>query len=235
MLNTKCDVQSGLKIALTLWLILFSHFVISKDDVQFNLEEEKDAERFNSFVFETRLCMSESSKGMLSQGVRDSTEIVKFSMGACSNPLSSFMKNNLHRPAGEVDAFITAIAYDELKNIPGLKLQNSKKSHKWNSSAELIGVLGYGDFKNCCFQGKTVKDKYVFLKLQDKVDVISEFEDDEFEPNFKDVDKVQLGLGDDIFKKVKVGHKVTVLCKSLWFGSTGHYALPVYCSEPTIK
>ncbi len=145
------------------------------------------------------------------------------------------MKNNLHRPAGEVDAFITAIAYDELKNIPGLKLQNSKKNYQWNDSATFSGVLGYGDFKNCCFQGKTVKDKYVFLELRDKFDVFSEFENDELEPNLKDVDKVQLGIGSEIFKKVKVGHKVTVFCKSLWFGSTGHYALPVYCSEPTVK
>ncbi len=85
MLNS--HAHHSLKIALTLWLILFSHFVFSKDDIEFHLEEERDAERFNSFVYETRLCMSEASKGMLSQGVCDSNQIVSFSMSACGNPL----------------------------------------------------------------------------------------------------------------------------------------------------
>lgn len=89
-------------------------------------------------------------------------------------------------------------------------------------------------FDDCCVGGQETKQRYFFIRLERKIDIISQF-NDETEKTMKGVELVQLGAKQADLGNLKEGQTITVSCKDLWYGNTGHYALPAYCTEAKIK
>jgi zinc-ribbon domain len=104
---------------------------------------------------------------------------------------------------------------------------NSMVRLKWDAPATLNGILESGVFDNCCVNGEASKQKYIFLRLDNKIGIEPNGED---EPGMENVDAIQLG---GTLPSFRDGQHIVVKCKQVWAGNTGHYALPVYCNEPT--
>ncbi|MDD2720842.1 MAG: zinc ribbon domain-containing protein [Gallionella sp.] len=100
---------------------------------------------------------------------------------------------------------------------------------KWEAPATLSGTLASGVFDNCCVNGEASKQKYIYLRPDSKVSIEP---NDEDEPGIENVEAIQIG---GIFPNVRDGQHIVVQCKQVWPGNTGHYALPVYCNEPTVQ
>ncbi len=100
----------------------------SADDLQYDIQDQRNAATFKQLIWQTRSCMNEGAQAMLVQGARDSSTIATFVQNTCGNSLAGFMGQTLQRPTAEVGAFIQAMAYDELNQIPGLSRPGSAAS-----------------------------------------------------------------------------------------------------------
>jgi hypothetical protein len=215
-------------------LIVAGRPAVAADDLKHDVKDERNAAVFNQFLEYTSSCMNSRARAMLLQGVRDSAEIINFVQKSCDGPLSNFMQNTLKRPSKEVGAFVLALAHEELKIIPELTRSINPrtivKKLDWGKPAALNGTFGIGTFNSCCVAGKESKQTYFFIRLENKVDVISDV-NDETEPTMQNVDTIELGVKAADVRALKVGQEIAVSCKALWFGNTGGYALPVYCTD----
>jgi TPR repeat protein len=130
-------------------------------------------------------------------------------------------------------------AYAKLKKIMTEKnkfIDVMPKSTDWNSTVTLTGKYYLKKFNNCCFFGKEKTENYHHLQLSSSINIIDNSDDIESLYNIK---QVQIAYIDSASKKVdflgiKNGDFITIRCENLWEGNTGHYALPVYCNNPTI-
>ena len=89
-----------------------------------------------------------------------------------------------------------------------------------------------GSFENCCFEGKVIQEKYYFLRLQSPITLDK---DPSFEPLMEHLQMVSVGIDDPLPPEISVGGLVTVQCKNIWFGATGHYPLPAACVFATFQ
>lgn len=205
------------------------------DDLQYDVQESQKEEAFKKLTWDTRSCMSEGVKVLLMQGARDSEMIASWVQKTCGGALTQYMTQNLGRPENETQDYIQTLAYREINHTPGLQhidasLTNSRQQYKWGLPALLEGTIHSGTFNNCCISGKSTKQKYYFIRLKEATEIIGQ-DNDESEPSMSNVRTIQLGEEFADFRKLKIGQKVSVSCKELWYGNTGHYALPAYCSE----
>jgi hypothetical protein len=133
-------------------------------------------------------------------------------------------------------------AYAKLKNFMTEKnklIDVMPKSIDWNSSVTLTGKYYLKKFKDCCFYGKEKTESYHHLQLSNSIDIIDNSGDIENIYDVKEVQIAKYSYIDSSSKKVnflgiKNGDFITIRCENLWEGNTGHYALPVYCNNPTI-
>jgi hypothetical protein len=100
---------------------------------------------------------------------------------------------------------------------------------KWEAPATLNGTVESGVFEDCCVNGEASKQKYIFLRLDKKIGIEHKDKD---EPAMEDIDAIQLG---GTLSNFREGQHIVVTCKQVSPGNTGHYALPVYCNEPTAQ
>lgn len=101
-------------------------------------------------------------------------------------------------------------------------------SLSWDASPTLTGTVKADFFENCCVNGEATKEKYIFLKLDKHINLAGPSAD---YSTLTDVESIQIGPRSSDFRE---GEHITLKCKQLWEGNTGHYALPVYCNEPEV-
>jgi hypothetical protein len=68
---------------------------------------------------------------------------------------------------------------------------------------------------------------YHAVRLSKPVNMIGG-KDEGADPTMRGIQEIQLEQGAR-FKGARTGERIAVRCSSLWYGNTGHYALPVYC------
>lgn len=207
-------------------------------DLNYDAKEQQKMAVFNELNWRAHSCMSQGARRLLAQGVRDSATIAEYLEKNCGGELLAYMTMTMKRPEIEVRGFIKVMAYDELNDVPGLTRSIpvvSEEKLEFGKPAILNGIFNIGTFENCCAAGKGTKQKYYFIQLKKKTEVISQI-NDETEPTMQSVEVIQLGgVATTNFRKISKGTKITASCKDLWYGSNGHYALPVYCTDANIK
>ena len=129
-------------------------------------------------------------------------------------------------PSAELPAGFTL---DKPQGTPDSNLE--KKF--WYKPTKLEGVYHKKTFMNCCFQGLERKDNYNDLQLSNPVDVIPAAGDTTAKQLA--VTNIQISYSKNMMNGVKDGDKISVKCKTLWEGNTGHYALPVYCDAESVE
>ncbi len=123
---TQARAFAGVAIAVVMASVMRPAF--SANDLQYDIQDQRNAATFDQLIWQTRSCMNEGARAMLVQGARDSSTIARFVQNACGGPLAGFMTQTLQRPNAEVTAFVQAMAYDELNRIPGLSRSGSSSS-----------------------------------------------------------------------------------------------------------
>ncbi len=89
------------------------------DDLRFDQRAaDKDA-TLRQLTIDTRLCTRDAAQTMLRAGSRDSNQIVAFATKLCSPSLTAFLTAQGQR-SDIVEAYVRALAYEELTHIPGL-------------------------------------------------------------------------------------------------------------------
>jgi len=111
------------------------------------------------------------------------------------------------------------------------KTKNTAGGLKWNAPTTLSGVLKSGVYTDCCNNGEGRTENYLFLHLDSKV-TMTQGDDADEEPGIDGVENIELGFAS--IPNVNEGQHIVVACKQIWFGNTGHYALPVFCEEPKL-
>lgn len=101
----------------------------------------------------------------------------------------------------------------------------------WEAASTFVGTVHRATFGDCCTNGKEIPTQYAYLLLGQPIDIRAT-PGDEIEAAKSDVMRLQLGSSKAGTAPPDGAH-VAVTCQSLWAGITGHYALPVYCNEPT--
>lgn len=218
--------------------------VAAAGDLKYDQNATDKASIFRSVESQTQSCMYDAVRAQLRMGTRDSGQVIMFAVQACGGALWKFLFDGWdpkmrHPTNEEIAGRLYDMAMDELRRVPGLSIElppaNGAQSLNWNMPATLVGTLQTGTFSNCCFNGKAIKDKYYFVRLEEKIAVNGRPNDD-VEPPLQGVQMIQLGgINAANFPSARVGAKVSVICKELWPGNTGHYALPVYCSDARVS
>lgn len=114
--------------------------------------------------------------------------------------------------------------------------KNTKSNSKqpalveWNKRVVVSGTVLQGEFDNCCINGESKKDRYLYLKLDKPMNINSPTR--AFEPSLKGVVNIQISSN---AANDYIGQAVSVECKQIIYGVTGRYALEVYCDKANIK
>lgn len=114
----------------------------------------------------------------------------------------------------------------------GLFLQQKgifDRGYQFDKPAQFTGTFHQGVFENCCTNGESVNTPYFYLTLPKEATF-----NGGINGTFKQSD-IQIERIVNAFSSVRDGQTITVVCKDLWEGTTGHYALSVYCKDPSIK
>ncbi len=114
-------VQLVLKWLLAATAIAFTGLAISADLIFDQKTADEDA-TFRELRVDASSCMNESARVMLRMGERESERIVAFQMQACASHLVQYLSDKLGQPSAVAVAYAQAMAYAELKRIPGLSL-----------------------------------------------------------------------------------------------------------------
>jgi len=102
----------------------------------------------------------------------------------------------------------------------------------WYTSAKLHGSLYQDSFQNCCTDGNPVTSTYIGINLETPIDILDSTDS---AGTLKGTGRIQIGIDHAVAASmIRNSSKVEVKCKALEQGTTGHYALPAYCSEPNI-
>lgn len=209
-----------------------SHQAKAAADLQYDLHEQQRQNIFDQMIMDARICMHDAIKNMLQIGSRDSTQILNNTEKLCNTALIANRKVFAPTlPESDLRLMLKTFAMKELNAVPGL-------SHKlplrpqiaWDQQqVTLRGIVHKGVFEECCFDGETRQSNYYYLALKDKIDIIAR---NRFELQMTDLDSIQLGGTMDAMKE---GQSLTVICKEVHYGNTGHYAMSAYCTDPKIK
>lgn len=226
-------------------------------DLQYDAAGQQRQRMFNEMLMDAQACMHDAVRTRLQQGARDSTEIIDFAQMVCSGVIVAnsavFMPSV---PKTEVQEMMRAMATRELNSVPGLSRKPTEpqsapslsrrttvagsvpyapptaprhRQINWNEKqVTLKGVVHKGVFDDCCYQGASQKSAYYYLTLKEKVDIVDRDGEDELIPN---LDAIQLG---GKLNATKEGQSVTVVCKEIVYGASGHYAMPAYCDDAKI-
>jgi hypothetical protein len=89
--------------------------------------------------------MADASKAMLRMGNRDSSQIVLFAKKVCGNALTTYLSGQGRLSAKDADAFIEALAYDQLSGIPGVQYRPAAEAQKNEKDGYVVAV---GAFAN---------------------------------------------------------------------------------------
>lgn len=151
----------------------------------------------------------------------------------------SYLYLSTHKNSVLLNASGASTFVSKCSQFPGINRLNPHPADpqqlEWGKSAMLKGTLRSGKFTNCCVFGKETKQRYSFIRLEKPADIISRI-DDEAEPAMRNVQAIQLGgEANTDFNSMKEGQQIMVSCKELWYGNTGHYALPAYCNEAKVE
>jgi len=234
----KTKRQTTITRSILLGILLLAPIFAKAADLTYDWLAEQRKEALREWIFQTRACMASGTQSKLWEGMRDSEKIMDWVVNACGGHLGRVLTEGMGRPKAETDLFLRAMAQAELNRIPGLRRSTptpaSRQQVEWNKPATLSGTFHSGSFDACCEKGQPIRSRYFFIRLPNKLDVISQ-EDSEFSPTIRNVETVQLGVSAASFGNVKEGQAITVSCKPLWFGNTGHYALPVYCRDASLR
>jgi hypothetical protein len=68
----------------------------------------------------TRVCMHDSIKMRLTRGGSDNEEISNFAISTCGGAMRAFAESVKEWPRDTVEPMLRAIAYNEMRKIPGL-------------------------------------------------------------------------------------------------------------------
>lgn len=69
---------------------------------------------------DTRECMYDSVRMLVTQGIRDNAYIANWAASACSVPMRAAAGAIKEFPKDTVNALLVAMAYEEMRGIPGL-------------------------------------------------------------------------------------------------------------------
>jgi ribosomal protein S27E len=94
----------------------------------------------------------------------------------------------------------------------------------------LKGYFHKDTFNDCCFNGESKKENYLYIELPNKV----KFIDDDNTNGYLE-SKVQIAWNQTYFEAIKEGRGITVKCGNIFASPTGHYALPIYCDSPSVE
>lgn len=89
-------------------------------------DDIRDAQIFRQIDAATRVCMHDSVKMLLKQGVSDNEKIANFAMSTCGGAMRTFEESVKEWPRDTVKPMLRAMAYNEMIKIPGL-IQTPKK------------------------------------------------------------------------------------------------------------
>lgn len=106
---------------------------------------------------------------------------------------------------------------------------------QWNKPFMLSGSIHSGTYVDCCQEGKEMAKKYKFLRLDQMLKISGGGGGEGDDPDLDGVQTIQLDMGfDPALYRAKENDRVTIHCDAMYFGATGHYALPVYCHQSRI-
>lgn len=93
------------------------------DDIKYDQKSADEAAIFRDIEVKTRVCLSDSERIVIRQGLRDRDAIIKFAMRSCSFPLSKFLSAGYgtKQVSAEVAVtYIKTLAQAELKEITSI-------------------------------------------------------------------------------------------------------------------
>lgn len=93
------------------------------------VRDMRNADMLRKADADTRVCMQDSIRMLVTQGVRDNDYISKWAASTCSIAMRATASVIKDFPTDTVDAMLIAMAYDEMLKIPGL-VQPPKKQPK---------------------------------------------------------------------------------------------------------
>lgn len=94
-----------------------------------------------------------------------------------------------------------------------------------NSPGTLAGTIRSGTFEDCCQNGKSKMSRYRYLVLARPTTFVGT----DSGVDMQGVTQVQISAQWSGFKSTPDGSVVTIRCREISEGTTGHYALPIFC------
>jgi hypothetical protein len=227
-------------IAVTMLLTSLSQSATAAADLQYDLQEQRRQGMFDQMVMDARICMHDAARTQLQLGYRDSAMILKNVETLCTMVLMRNRKMFAPDVAEEnLKLMLRGFAIKELGSVPGLSqipipapspVLPFRPQINWDQQqVTLRGTLRKGSYEECCFEGKARQSDYYYLALKEKIDIVAK---NKYELPLPDLDSIQVGGKTDAIKE---GQSVTVICKEIRYGNTGHYARSAYCADPKIK
>ncbi|BCM25158.1 hypothetical protein [Methyloradius palustris] len=116
-----------------LTLLLASNYVYA-EDLQYNRDENVQAEMLNRADIKARYCMHTTAEAFLANGMRDQQNIVDNLVKVCGGQMKVVYAHFQLQGAELVDDYLVAMAYDELNSIPGVKLASSQTKKTTNQT-----------------------------------------------------------------------------------------------------
>lgn len=95
-------------------LSLTALFALSESEAATTSTEVRDQQILDQMVVQASDCMRSSQAASARYGAADIDSATRFAVQACGGPLGEFMTRQLHQPADKVQAFLTALAGQQL-------------------------------------------------------------------------------------------------------------------------
>jgi hypothetical protein len=102
---------------------------------------------------------------------------------------------------------------------------------RWHEPAVLRGTVYKSKYLDCCTWGIEKSKTYYSLKFKSPIRIEGILSEGLMQ---LDTDEIQLSYSKDVTQRLRLGQTVDISCASILFGSTGHYAKPVFCEKATI-
>lgn len=111
------DMKKTLAFGFALAVVLTSMVVKADDNMVRDMRNEHILRKAQA---DTRGCMYDSVRMLVTQGIRDNTYIANWAANACGLPMHVAASIIKEFPKDTVNAMLVAMAYDEMQRIPGL-------------------------------------------------------------------------------------------------------------------
>jgi hypothetical protein len=105
---------------MTKTLTLYVCFALALMSMGASADDIRNAQVFRKIDAATRVCMRDSVKVQLKQGVSDKEEIANFAISTCSGAMRTFEASVKEWPRNTIEPMLRAMAYNEIIKIPGL-------------------------------------------------------------------------------------------------------------------